>query len=377
MKKQIIILLLFPIQLSAQNKDPNPHFRKLKISVPCSQEFADNYQGKWLIPPGELGNSPTRDFSQGAMKRLHDIQNLSVQAYPQPTGADAYWSGIYTTFYFAEKVKYISEDGRTSKESMLANPVPVKGWQYHFVLFPWYCDDENKNQIMNGYPDMADGDGITITANNDEAIVNGTIMEDDIGTINGQEIKYKMPVIGKWKGYDVMCQVAAQLSNTRHVLISRNGTLPYIPVTRKQYLEKAVAYITKTYSEWISLTDKDPDKDQAAANKKRMNNDKADVLKKYQEAVEESTKKGLLDSPAIIQRLVMFPSDESIFSTEADGGRMLVIDNPNYYRKDLPGYVPQLFVLEWTWGRLKLAADFRRAIEENFPIENLQEMIDK
>lgn len=371
MKKQITIVLLFSIHVSAQNAK----FPKLKISVPCTQEFVDNYKGKWLIPPGELGNSPNKGFSQGAMKRLHDIQNLIVQVYPQLIGADGYWSGVYIKTYFAEKVKYVKEDGRSRKESVSANP--IDGWQYHLVLFPWYCDDESKNQIMNGYPDMADGDGITITANNADAIVNGTIMEDDIGTINGQDIKYKMPVIGNWKGYDVICEVAAQLSRTRHVLISRKGTLPYIPVTRKQYLEKAVAYVTKTYDEWISLADKDADKDQAAANKKRLSNDKAEVLKKYQEALEESTRKGLLESPAIIQRLVMFLSDESIFSSEADGGRMLVIDNPNYYRKDLPGYVPQLFVLEWTWGRLKLATDFRQAIEENFPIEKLQEMIDK
>ena len=371
MKKQIIIFLLFSIQLSAQN----PHFPKVKIDVPCTQEFVDNYKGKWLIPPDALINSPNRDFSQGAMKELHDIQKLILEAYPQPTGADGYWSGLYSKRYFAEKVKYINENGRSRRESVSANP--VSGWRYSLGLSPWYCDDENKKQIWNGYPDVGDGDGLVIAANNVEAIINGTIMEDDIGTINGQEIKYKMPVIGKWKGYDVMCVVAADLANDRHVLISRNGTLPYIPVSRKQYLERAIAYVTKFYDETIAFTDKDPDKDQAAENRKRMIKDKNDILKKYEEAEEESTKKGLLDSTAIIQRLAMFSFDETIFSSESEGGRMLVIDNPNYYRKDLPGYVPQLFVLEWNWGKLKLAADFRKAIEENFPIEKLQAMIDK
>lgn len=371
MKKQIIIFLLLSVQLSAQNAK----FPKVKINGPCTQEFVDNYKGKWLISPGELGNSPNKDYSQGSMKRLRDIQNLVLQAYPQPIGSDGYWSGIYTTSYFAEKVKYINEDGRTRRESVATNP--VKGWQYHLALSPWYCDDENKNQIWNGYPDVGDGDGVTITANNDEAIVNGTIMEEDIGTINGQEIKYKMPVIGKWKGYDIISPVAAQLSNDRHVLISRTGILPYIPVTRKQYLERAIAYLTKFYDQLIALTDKDPDKDQAAEHKKLLIKNKTGVLKKYQAAVEESTNKGLLDSTAIIQSLVLFESDGPVFSSEAEGARMLVIDNPNYYRKDLPGYVPQLFVLEWTWGKLKLAADFKQAIEENFPIEKLQEMIDK
>jgi hypothetical protein len=54
-----------------------------------------------------------------------------------------------------------------------------------------------------------------------------------------------------------------------------------------------------------------------------------------------------------------------------------VIDNPNYFRKDLPAYVPQLFVIEWMWGKLKSSTDFRQAFEDNFPIEKLKMMIDE
>ena len=84
MKKQIIILLLFSIQASAQN----PHFPKVKISVPCKDEFINNYKGKWLIHESISVN----DYHDEVMKRLNAINDLVRQIYPEPTGADAGWS---------------------------------------------------------------------------------------------------------------------------------------------------------------------------------------------------------------------------------------------------------------------------------------------
>ena len=371
--KQIFVIL--PVLFSLSASSQNPHFPKLKIDVPCTQEFLDSYKGKWLKPDA-ISNGQSKDFMQGGMNRIQEVQQLFVQIYPQPLGADVNWSGGYAKSYFAEKVKYIPQDGINRPETISQNI--VNGWNFHLGISPWYCDHAAKNTIMNGYPDIGDATGIVLNVNNIEAIVNGAVAEDDMMTINQQPIKYKMPVIGKWKGYDVMNVVAAGLSNERFILITRNGMLPYIPVTRKQYLDRAIAFLTKTYDEWITLADNDPDKAQAAANKKRTINDKSGILKKYRDELEASAKNGSLDLPAIIQRIEMFPTDATIFSTEAEGGRMLVTNNPTYFRKDLPGFIPQTFVLQWMWGsHLKSSADFRKAFEDNFPVEKLQEMIDR
>lgn len=69
--------------------------------------------------------------------------------------------------------------------------------------------------------------------------------------------------------------------------------------------------------------------------------------------------------------------DGDVFSTEAAGGSMLVIENPTYMRKELPKYIPQLFVLKWSWQPDTPGNYFRKTIEENFPVEKLQAMIDK
>ena len=71
------------------------------------------------------------------------------------------------------------------------------------------------------------------------------------------------------------------------------------------------------------------------------------------------------------------PGNFAIFTTEEAGGGMLVTENPKYMRKDLPVYVPQFFFVSWSWNNYPSVVKFGKAINENFPIEKLQAMIDK
>ena len=99
-------------------------------------------------------------------------------------------------------------------------------------------------------------------------------------------------------------------------------------------------------------------------------------MKRYQDELQKTTGEGLLDSAAIISEPIFSVNGGEIFITEANGGSMLVTES-QYMRKDLPKYIPQLFVLVWGWQPDKPGACFRKMIEEIFPIEKLQGMIDK
>jgi len=377
MKKQIIILLLlFSIQLSAQNKDPNPHFPKLKISVPCNQEFLDNYKGKWLIPDKILVNGTNKNYAEHAMERVSQIHELVKQIYPQPMGSDGYWRGSYLKSDFGYTIKYVTQDDRTQKEYLERRQ--VEGWSYYIILFAWICS-ENANEMWNGYPDAGGGNAINVYANH-LPILTGEFFDDDIWTIDGRPIKAKMPVIGNWKGYDVMATNGgyyADQNNEWFILITRNDMLPYIPVTRKQYLDRAIVYITKFYDNMIAFNEKTPDQTERDENKKRNIKEKDIAVKNLQIELQKTTRDGLLDAPAVVRRDAHFQTEGPIFLSESDGGVMLATENPDYFWKDLPAYVPQLFVLSWMWGKEKWETDFRNAIKENFPIEKLQEMIDK
>jgi len=372
MKKQIIIFFLFSLQLSAQNSK----FPKLKISEPCSEEVLDNYKGKWLIPDIKLTNSPNKIFSQETMKRITQLHELVKQIYPGPVGSDAYWSGTYSKSDFAYTLKYVIEDGNTQKDYL--NRSQVEGWRYSMQLFAWFCS-EHANEIWNGYPDAGGGNAIDVYANQ-LSVLTGEFFDDNVWTIDGRPIKAKMPVIGKWKGYDVMATNGgyyADQNNEWFILVTRNDILPYIPVTRKQYLDRAITYITKFYDKMISINEQIPDKTERDENKKGSMKEKDIAVKNLQNELEKTTKEGLLSASAVVRRDAHFQMEGPIFLPESDGGVMLTTENPNYFRKELTGYIPQLFVLSWSWGTKKWETDFRKAIEQNFPIEKLQAMIDK
>jgi len=127
----------------------------------------------------------------------------------------------------------------------------------------------------------------------------------------------------------------------------------------------------------IGTTEQISEPQQKKHAKEIYETEKVKALKKAQDELDKTTKDGLLDATAIIASEIFSTDVEEIFIPEAQGGAMLVTENPNYMRKDLPKNVPQFFVLHWDCGSNPGDAFFRRMIEQNFPIEKLQAMIDK
>jgi hypothetical protein len=379
MKKQLIILLLFSINASAQN----PHFPKVKISVPCTEEFINNYKGKWLIHDPRLSPLTVNDYHAEVIKRLNQIQELVYNIYPQPVGCDAGWTGSFVKTSFADQVKYVLVEQDWKQQTVKENP--VYSWMYSLGLSTWIC--HGTNEIMNGYPEIG-GASLVINANSLDILPEDYLYGDE-WTIDGRPIKKKMPVIGKWKGYDVMATIGGIYAdqNSEHlILISRDGMLPYIPITRKQYLERAMQFITKNYDDLNKRTRDNNEKipAQLRAPKEEIDNLmtvntrlKNEGLKRLNDELEKTTKDGLLDAPAVIRVDPFFMAEGPVFQSEEQGGTVLVTENPAYFREDLPKYVPQLFVVSLSADPKGWSKDFKRIVEENFPIERLKAMIDK
>jgi hypothetical protein len=224
----------------------------------------------------------------------------------------------------------------------------------------------------------------------------------------------RKPVFETKEGYEVL--YAEPGRNVQHVLIHRKGILPYSPVTRKQYLDYCVTYHTKFWDDIIKMTEQRPvrsleeqekekkarldkfQKDFAndakklqanvdyylAAYKtdqqirdeevKKVKKNKEGELKKFTDELERTTKEGLLDSPAMV--LVKYHSSP-VFETDPEKGLMLVTENPDYIRKDLPKHVPQLFVVMWRWDDFASQKKVAEIIRQDFSFQTLQAMIDK
>jgi hypothetical protein len=291
---------------------------------------------------------------------------------------DAAWYRKLTYGSFAEQITY----GRNSYGALDYTAVkkkPVAAFGYVCGFFPYFCNQSNPKEIWRGYPGET-GTWFSVFANSlTAALMN--LDEDDI-TIDGYAVCRRMPLIKKLRefellGIDESTMPISTGGIVRYVVVHRKGMLPYIPVTRKQYLKKCIPYVESWWDKSIKSFEEMPEQDNKNEQLKKLKQNRDEVLKTYREELEKTTSQGLLDAPAIVQFLWdPLLQNPGIFTDEKNGW-LLVIQNPEYMRKDLPKYVPQLFVVSWKWNEWKPQADLAKLIEEEFPFDKLQAMIDK
>jgi hypothetical protein len=397
MKKQTITLLLLCVCLASNSQKP------ITTDVPCTDAMAQNIKGSW-IQTNDNGSYNSKETSH----RLNEIHELVLNIYPQPTGVDAVWHRTAGTGYFGAKRKYYSTtDGNVTFDYL--NLPHFTYYYYNVGFFPYQCEYGKTNSLIPTYP------GETHTFLN--IIANftlGELAQDDTWTIIGLPvIMYKPPVTIK---EGIRFAYPEPGRNVSHALVHRKGVLPYIPVTRKQYLDYCIVYHTKLHDAVIknfeqmpvrSLEEQEKEKkakldkfqkqfgndekklkanvdyylsgyqtgqqrrdEQVAKSKKN----KADELKKFTDELEKTTSEGLLDSTAMVSTKYY---SSPVFETDPAKGFILVTENPEYIRKDLPKHVPQLFIVSLTWDDGVPVKKFAGIFQQDFSFEKLQAMIDK
>lgn len=314
----------------------------------CNDEVIMSIKGTWKnFSNVSLTKGITRTVYDEMAKRADAIHQMVLGAYPQPTGCETAWNKTFAT------------------------------GEYGFAAVPWvytfnYVAAVYNYACVNNKP-VKNGETLTffnVISNRFNWFWNSTGI-----TINGQEVFSCKPKFGKWNGYDMYGSPSEIL-----LIFTRKNMLPYKPVTRKQYLGYMIHQVDSSYTSTADELKKidDPSmKEQATA----MTNSKNDILKVYRKEIENSTAKNLLDSPAVVTSIskVTFSDDPDIFTTEEKGGIVLITVNPAYFRKDLPKYVPQFLVMRLSSPEYppQPILNFTNTMKEKFPVEKLQEMIDK
>ena len=421
MKQQVVIILFLVIHFSSWSQ------KTIKTNVPCSDEVLFKTPGKWFISYGGMldNGSEYIPFTKAQVKetttRMDDVRDMMIKIYPQPMGVDAAWYHSIGRGSFGEQVKYVKNGDRWDREALVEKPVAAYGFVCGF--FRHGCNGSNPNEIWRGYP----GETTTwlgVHANSIGAVARETGDGEAHMLMDGYPVHLRQPLKEAFDGYELFYRKTNVFPNYRTdawcVLIHRKGELPYVPVTKKQYLDQCIPYLTEFYNESIraleqvpmrSLEEQETEKNQTVEKMKKdfswnptslkaaMDNYLAgykteqeirkeqikefkkardEVMKHYNDELEETTKKGLLESPAIIPLGIYNPSVDMPIFVEENVGWMVVIENRKYMRRDLPKYVPQLFAVSWSWDESwKPESDVGKLILEQFPFEKLQVMIDK
>jgi hypothetical protein len=381
MKKQVITLILLFNCFFAWSQT------FVKTTTPCNEDLILKTPGRWFKATENNygGAKVTSQQRQELMNRLNTVHQLIYNLYPSPTAVDAQPFYFTTDKYFASQLKIEkSQKGRLQGSDI--NGIPVIYYSYAAGFCGYHCGRE-AYEIMRGHG-CETPTTISIEINGLDAIFIRLWLDDylaEIMRVDGRPIKMLSKIVGKWKGYDVYNPDG--VDDPKMVLLYREGMLPYIPVTRKQYLERYFECLQRFYDNIIKSSEHPEglallmDKKEREEQTNKLKKQKDDVIKYYQDELEATTKADLLDAPAILFGDIMpILTQYPIFTTQADGGKMLVTENPAYIRKDLPKYVPQLIVYRADNCKVcyvDQSLNPYKLIDENFPIEKLQAMIDK
>jgi hypothetical protein len=401
MKKQIILLFLLSIHLRS-------YCQHQTFAVNCNDSLLMTIKGKYIksrdvVYPSSSSVLP-RAQQPEAFRRMGDMHNLLLEAYPQPLGLEANWFGKLSNGTFADDVNF-------------SNDIPV--WMYYYnCTFLSYTCIQNKPKEVNASADVYDHFKVFVNQM-------GALQSDyrfDTMTINSRKVYLLNSMVGSWKGYDLYSNPGEHF---RAVLISRKGESPLTPVTRKQYLDYCFSWLNNFFDNQVNPAKEMPVRsleEQEVLKKKaldkidedyknnpknrdlikknylatyktdqqlrdettnKIKGNKEAVIKRYKAEWEKTKAANLLDSAAIIFSPFTVSENTPIFASGPEGGKMLVTANPAYIRKDLPKYTPQFMVMYWAWTSDfpmyggEQGVYYKKMLESNFPIEKLQAMIDK
>jgi hypothetical protein len=355
----------------------------------CNDDVIMAVNGKWKTSPDDIiGPDKTFPASQyNQLKtRLDKIAVLFQEAYPNPKGNEANWY-------------------RSIRGNAMVNNGPVP-YQFTSLYLSWYCNP-NLHKLMLG---TETGTWAYIFIND----LNKFLEKVADFKINANTAFFLPDKVGEWKGMSLYDVGSTTYKQDRAVLITRGSQLPYIPVTRLQYLiaikqkledEKIIQIDLNNKMKIRTDAEQELDKQTGMENAlkyapaSRVEERKANYLKNYktdqqrkEENLQRLEKNYSVKLKAIDDLLKTFDNDElekpavidpfhdfKQFSTLEKGGRMMVLLNNNYFNMQLPRYMPQLMVLRWRSESNNNAPSqfFKKQFEANFPIDKLKLMIDK
>lgn len=363
----LVVICLFAIVAIAQE--------------PCSDDAIMKMRGSWTkrTDVGIL-----TDKNQPLVNtRVDLISKLFQQGFPELRGIQAGW--------------YRS---RGNEPIVINGPIP---YSFNSLYFSWYCNQNLHKLMLAGET----GTWALVEINFLRSIFSDQYNQEGI-KVGGYDV-FRMPFQkGEWKGYPLY-ETPGRKSMGYSVVIAHNGKLPWKPVSQVQYLQavrsiyieqrnkSSEGYTANEENIRKSMVDNQNNKYLKDADKQKINTDlqkRLDEIEKTKDANIAKMNKGWddkisnidkyinqagpseLQSPAIIDRNTEINFNGN-FSTESRGGTMLVTLDPTYFNVNLPRYAPQLIVLNWRWEKNAPSLDFKKQLEENFPVEKLSALLDK
>ncbi len=297
--------------------------------VECHDSTLLKVKGGWEKRAlNTTGADPSFPKSQYPLvvNRIKAMADLLQEAYPQPMGNEAVW---YPTI--------------NGSSYMTAGPLP---YQLNSMYLSYFCNDRTRKIEPGGET----GTWVYLYVNSFAGLFERF---EDPFVIDGQTYSVFRfpPKVGTWKGLPLLEPTYTNVEESRAVVIGHRGTSPLKVLSRKDYL--------------LGLRDIWQKKIAKAPHMKDfIGKDIAVVDRMLSESSEET----------LAQRAIIGSNQgpyrfDGRFSTEEEGGTLVVRLRRGYFDTTLPRDSPQFMVLYWKNDSSAASKAFRTQFEANFPLE--------
>lgn len=374
----------------------------LMSQAECTRESMNKLKGRWVKKPDE--NMLAGQDQHQVITRIDNLQKIVQSVIAQPMGMEIDWERNM------EGINLI-------KNGSLPFELAIK-----VGLF--YCEHGTNKILANGVSNT----GLYIKANSFEWF----LRELENIVIENRPIYLLPRKTGELKGLPVYedepqnAVMGPPLVYTKTSVVVRKGSLPYMPVSKKEYLEAFISFHEKEKFKSIKdaqYTENRIKNEDANRNKKHdeimriiresnaKRNDTSEatrqLIKKmeveYQslaklEDQEKETRPDLIELESKKQNDVLQPARDAFqklgekgseiaylkenyteqfigFGNEGNG-QMVVRLNSSYFKGNLPKYVPQLLIIRWSWGNWQETTGWKNQLEQ-INVSELQDMLDK
>lgn len=340
-------------------------FTNLFAQTSCTQDDLLNKIGTWK--KGEDYIWPEKNYTPALkpeiFSRIDKIQKIIQNIYPQPKGMEPRW------------------------ERQVYGVPPYKSGTVCYSLwvqsFQYLCDAISHKPVLEDET----GNDIYVYVNH----FGGFMNYDTAMHVGHMYVALMYPRVGQLKGADLF-QVSLVRVRERFIIVSRNGQLPYTPLTQKQYLISLKRKFQNEKNKLLSSALQYAKNDEQKLTSEKYYESHYDPKIKFIDDYLSNTSEDELSKIAFVKDM----GDFKKFYTEKEGGRMPVILNTDYFNPKQSPYLPQFMLAYWSWddgegpagGLLrpvapdlsvccKVSKYYKESIENNLDVDALRQMLDK
>jgi hypothetical protein len=310
--------------------------------TPCTNDMAANTPGKWARQrPDDLAiadkSFPKEQF-KAVLAKAQKVIDLLVAANPQPVGIQA-----------------VAKRNIRGESFTPGGPLKfaVEG---HYGAFFCVPNTAAYGAAVRGtvIPGGESGSAINIYFNHFGWAIEDIHGEGAFLSEDGMPLFYSPKQLGDFKGMTLLEPTMINGGRQQAVVITSSGRLPYLPVSREQFIQSRISYYRNFYRK-LERPAFEPTIAQL-----------------------ESLLATLSPAQRQIQAVITDPlaPSEKLFTTEARHGRPVVKLDRDFVDTKLPRAAIRFLTVYWSWDEKNAAvSEMMKQFKTNFDFEALKQMI--